>query len=94
MTSAAADLRSINQWLGDLADRETADRITDAIFSHANRLQHFPSRGSPRPDLGLGLRSILWRQRATILYRVSGDAALIVAIRYAGQDWTGLLRDR
>jgi plasmid stabilization system protein ParE len=84
MTSAVAGLRNINQWLGELADRETADRITDAIFGHANRLHHFPFRGSPRPDLGTGLRSILWRQRATILYRVSGDAVLIVAIRYAG----------
>jgi plasmid stabilization system protein ParE len=84
MTSAVADLRNINQWLSELADREMADRITDAIFGHANRLHHFLFRRSPRPDLGTSLHSILWRQRATILYRVSGHAALIVAIRYAG----------
>jgi toxin ParE1/3/4 len=94
MAEASADLRHINQWLSDLADRETADRYVDEIYDHASRLTYLPLRGAPRPDLGDGLRSMEWRQRATILYRVTGTTVEIVAIRYAGQDWSRLLQDR
>lgn len=94
MAEAAADLRHINQWLSDRADRETADRYVDEIYDHANRLTYLPLRGAPRPDLGDGLRSVAWRQHVTILYRVTDDTVVIIAVRYAGQDWPGLLQDR
>jgi toxin ParE1/3/4 len=95
--SRAADkhLEQIEAWLEARADAATAEHFVNDIVADALSLSTFPERGSPRPDLPRPrLRSISLRRNVTIVYRVDAKAVIIVAVRYAGQDWAGLLRDR
>ena len=90
--AAARHLEQIETWLEARADAETAQRFVARIVADATSLSAFPERDSPRPDLPrAGLRSISLRRNITIVYRVDSKAVLIIAIRYAGQDWPGLL---
>jgi plasmid stabilization system protein ParE len=93
--AAARHLANIEAWLELRADAATAQTFVGAIVADALSLSAFPERGSPRLDLPRPrLRSITLRRNVTIVYRVDAKAVVIIAIRYAGQDWPGLLRDR
>ncbi|MFZ4380960.1 MAG: type II toxin-antitoxin system RelE/ParE family toxin [Sandarakinorhabdus sp.] len=90
---ARRQLAQMKDWIEDAADSETAGRFVDEIVRAARALSDFPYR-SPRPELRPGLRSVSFRRNVTILYRVTDDTVVIVAVRYAGQDWSRLLQDR
>jgi plasmid stabilization system protein ParE len=93
--AAERQLERIEAWLEARADAITAQRFVRGIVADALSLSQFPERGSPRPDLPRPrLRSISLRRNVTIVYRVDAQTVLIVAVRYAGQDWQGLLRER
>jgi plasmid stabilization system protein ParE len=94
LAGARDDLRAIFVWLSETADPETAETFVSAIIEHGDRLRWFPARGTPRPDLGQNVHSIAMRRRVTIAYRIAGDGVQIVAVRYAGQDWPGLMQER
>jgi plasmid stabilization system protein ParE len=63
------------------------DRIETACAS----LKDFPLRGTPRDDLGPGLRTISLEGRATIAYRVESDMVLILGVFHAGRLLAGPL---
>jgi toxin ParE1/3/4 len=93
--TARRHLGQIKDWLEDAAGTETAAAIADDIIAAAESLKRFPYRGSPRFDLSRpGLRSIKARHNVSIVYRAEPGRIVIIAIRYAGQDWPGLLEDR
>jgi toxin ParE1/3/4 len=93
--TARRHLSRIRNWLEDAAGTDTADAITNDIIAAAESLKRFPHRGSPRYDLSRpDLRSIKARHNVSIVYRAEPGRIVIIAIRYAGQDWPGLLADR
>lgn len=95
LPSASRHLVRLEAWLEQVADAETARRFVGQIAAEAYSLSSFPYRGSPRHDLPRpGLRSISFRRNVTIVYRVANETVVIIAVRYAGQDWPGLLQDR
>lgn len=51
------------------------------------KLAHFPERGTRRPDIVPGLRTIGFERRVTIAFRVLKTRVEIVAIAYAGRDF-------
>ena len=91
---ASNDLRRLHRWIAERADPDTAADFVAGIIDSADQLASFPARGAPRPDLGIDVRTIVWRRRVTIAYRITGQHVQIIAIRYAGQDWVGVLEGR
>lgn len=57
------------------------------------QLETFPERGTRRDDLAPGLRTVGFERRVTIAFRVLPDAVEIVAIAYAGRDFTAEVSD-
>jgi toxin ParE1/3/4 len=88
--SARDDLLSLYDWIAGQADPATAYDYTAAIEAHVRKLSHFPERGSPREDLGEGIRTTPYRRRTIIAYRVAGDAVEIVRLVHGGQVLGGM----
>lgn len=82
---AEADLDAIDDWIAERADPHTAFTYVSRIQGACHALTDFPGRGTPHDDLEPGLRSIAFRRRATIYYRVT-EAVEIVRVLYAGMD--------
>jgi toxin ParE1/3/4 len=55
-------------------------------------LETFPERGTRRDDIRLGLRTIGFERRATIVFQVTRAEVVIVRIFYGGQDYERALR--
>ena len=83
---ARDDLLALYEWIAGEADPDTAFDYTSKIEAHAARLSQFPERGTPRDDLVPGLRTIPYRRRTVIGYRVLDDEVEILAIAHGGRD--------
>jgi toxin ParE1/3/4 len=70
-----------------------AARYVDSIVDYCENLQTFPHRGTRRDDLRLGLRTLGFRRRVTILFEVTDDTVNIVGVYYGGQDYEAALQD-
>lgn len=84
---ARHDLLSLYLWIAERADHDTAFEYTSCIEQHTNALAGFPHRGTPRDDLGPGIRTIPYRRRTVIAYRVIDRAIEVLSLIHAGQDW-------
>jgi plasmid stabilization system protein ParE len=68
---AEAHLESIYLYIAADASPEIARRYTEAIARKCASLATFPGRGTPRDDLGNGVRTLTFRRRATSSIRSS-----------------------
>ena len=84
--AAEADLHAIDDWIAEHADPLTAYAYVSRIHAACRSLTDAPDRGTPRDDLEPGLRSISFRRRATIYYRVDARVVEIVRILSRGAD--------
>jgi toxin ParE1/3/4 len=82
---ALADLERIGDWVAANAGTDVALAYLDRIESACARLADFPQRGTPRDDLGPGVRTISFEGRATIAYRIEAHAVLILGVFHAGR---------
>jgi toxin ParE1/3/4 len=66
-----------------------AERFVMRLQSYCLDLRDFPERGTRRDDLRPGLRTIGYRRRATILFRVDTEhrKVRILGIYYGGRDF-------
>lgn len=83
---AEDDLFNLGVWIASRADRQTARDYLGRIEAACRRLASFPDRGSPREELGPGLRSVVFERRATIIYLGTPDEVVIVRIIHRGRD--------
>jgi toxin ParE1/3/4 len=83
--TATDDLYRLYDWIADRADPETAFAYTSAIEAHAADLATFPERGTPRDDIAPGVRTLNFRGRTVIAYRV-GEAVEVLRIFHAGHE--------
>lgn len=88
---ALADLARISDWVAANAGRAVALAYLDRIEAACAGLTDFPRRGTPRDDLGPGVRTISFEGRATIAYRVEADTLLILGVFHAGRLLSGPL---
>jgi toxin ParE1/3/4 len=88
---ALADLERIGDWIAAHAGAEVALAYLERIEGACAGLADFPRRGTPRDDLGPGVRTISFEGRATIAYQVETDLVLILAVFHAGRLLTGPL---
>jgi toxin ParE1/3/4 len=86
---ARADLLALYDWIAGQADPETAFDYTARIEAQAAALATFPDRCTPRDDLVPGMRTIPYRRRTIIAYRVIDGKVEILRLIRAGQDWGG-----
>jgi toxin ParE1/3/4 len=71
------------------AEREgfaSASELVSAILDRCEGLTAFSERGTPRPEIGPGVRSIPFRRKAVIAYVVRPDTVAIIGVMYGGRD--------
>ena len=90
---AEAQLDSLHDYIAGETSFEVANRYVDAILKRIAGLSEFPHRGTPRDDIRPGFRTIPFRRRLTIAYRVVADQVRIAGIFYAGQDLEAMMRE-
>lgn len=83
--TASDDLYHLYDWIADRADPETAFAYTSAIEAHAADLATYPHRGTPRDDIAPSVRTLNFRRRTVIAYRVE-EAVEVLRIFHAGQE--------
>ena len=87
---ARNDLLSLYDWIAERATGDVALAYTSRIEAHAAKLASFPNRGTPRNDLVQGMRTVHYRRRTVIAYRVRDDSVEILRLVRAGQDWSNV----
>ncbi len=87
---AREDLAEIYIRRAEVAANESAAALVSAIQDRCESLLNYPERGTPRPELGPGLRSVPFRRRAVIAYLVEPDAVVIIGVMYGGRDLAAL----
>jgi len=90
---AEQQLVTLYRYIAEEASPDIAERFTNAIVEHCEKLENFPNRGTPRDDLRPGLRTMAYRRRVTIAYAVDSDQVAILGIFYGGQDIETMLSD-
>lgn len=88
---AEEDLAKIYDIIAD-DNPATAMRFVDGIRDLSMSLDHFPRRGKPRDDVTTGVRTLVYRKRATIAYRILDDTVEVTRVFYAGRDYEAILR--
>jgi toxin ParE1/3/4 len=91
--NAAADLVALYDYIARHAGARIAGDYLDRIEKACMALATFPERGTRRPEILPGLRTIGFERRATIAFRVLKTRVEIVAIAYGGRDFASELRD-
>lgn len=84
--TAWRDLDEIYDWVADRSDPDTAQNYVGRILRLCGSLGEFPRRGTQRSDLAKDIRTIAFERRATVAYRVGGDAVLVLRVLHHGRD--------
>lgn len=84
---AEADLAALYDYIADQAGPEVAGHYLDRIEETCMKLANFPERGTRRPDIMAGLRTVGFERRVTIAFRVLKARVEIVTIAYAGREF-------
>lgn len=88
--SARADLLALYNWIAEQAGTEIAFSYTSRIEALTRKLASFPERGNPRDDLHPGVRTIGYRRRTVIAYRMVGGEVEILHVAHGGRDLGGV----
>ena len=83
---AREDLAEIYWRRAELEGFTSASELVSAIQDRCEGLTTFSERGTPRPEIGPGVRSVPFRRKAVIAYLVRPDAVVIIGIMYGGRD--------
>lgn len=90
---AIDDMIALHLWVETRAGIAVADDYQARLEDHCAKLCDFPRRGSPRPELGKGIRSLTFERRISILYRVDDDHVRILRLMGAVTDMRALSLD-
>lgn len=66
-----------------------AEQFVDDIVAYCESFETFPERGTQRDDLLPGLRTVGYRRRITVAFRVNAAnlSVTILGVFYGGQDF-------
>lgn len=81
-----SDLDGIFEWIADAADVVVAQAYIDRLKAYCLSFALFPERGTLRPEMRAGLRTIGFRRRVTIAFTVRESDVLILRIARGGRD--------
>jgi len=82
-----AELRSLIRYITKKNSARIAEQYAQAIVTFSEELHTFPHRGTARPDLAPGVRTMGFHGRVTVVFRVSDElqTVTIVGIFYGGR---------
>ena len=84
--SPEADEDLLNIWVSIAeANVDAADYLFEQIEKHGKLLAEFPGIGSPRPELGVGIRSFAVT-RYLIFYRPAPDGIQVLRVLHGARD--------
>lgn len=83
---AIADLDNIFEWIAGAAGTVVAQASIDRLKAYCKGFALFPERGTLRPELRTGLRTIGFRRQVTIAFTVRENDVLILRIVRRGRD--------
>lgn len=89
LPQAIRDVDEIWEWIA-ADDVRAADRLSARIAEATDRLTDFPESGTPRAELGSGIRSLVVG-RYVVLYRVGADSVDIVRVVHGARELRGLI---
>ena len=82
---AQADLHGLFDYLAGRFSLANAHRYVEQIEKTCESLATMPNRGTERSDLRPGLRTMGFRYRVTIAFRIKGESVSILRILYGGR---------
>jgi toxin ParE1/3/4 len=92
LAAARDDLLALFDYIADDAGLAVAIGYIERIEAACLDLETFPERGTRRDDIRIGLRTMGFERRATIVFQVADAEVLIVRVFYGGQDFEHALR--
>ena len=84
---ALDDLDNIEGWIAEERDPMVARVYVQRIIAFCRGLEFASERGTRRPELGEGVRSLGFEHRITIVFEVGPLHVSILAVHYGGRDW-------
>ena len=87
---ALSDLANIFEWIADAAGVVVAQAYVDRLKACCQGFSSFPERGTLRPQMRVGLRTIGFRRQVTIAFTVRENDVLILRIARRGRDISAL----
>lgn len=85
---AEVDLTEIYDYIAERSGWERAAAYVSGIEALCFSLANFPERGRSRNDLRPGLRTIVYRRRATIAYLVEERRVVVLRVFNVGREIT------
>ena len=86
LAEAIDDIDSLFCYIAEKASNEVADRYLARIERLCFSLETFPQRGTVVSSAVVGLRTMGFEHRVTILFRVGEDRVDILRILYGGKN--------
>lgn len=83
---AEADLINLYNYIATNSGAVRADRYIQRIQRLCLGLSEFPERGTPRPDLVPGVRTLSMDRRVLVAFTVTEELVLILRILYSGRN--------
>ncbi len=84
---AFEDIREIYLWVAqESGSKLLAEKFIDRVFNRIDDLEDLPLIGVARPDLGDGLRHLVFEGKALIIYRVMDQDVHVTNVLYRGRD--------
>lgn len=87
------DLRRLYDRIADASLPERALAYVEGLRRHCLGLADFPERGTRRDAIRPGLRTLGYRRRVTVAFRVTDTTVVILRVLYGGRDLEGLLKE-
>jgi toxin ParE1/3/4 len=84
---ASEDLLEIYRYIAKEASPAIAQRFTDGIVNHCERLREFPERAVRRADIRPGLHITNYKGRVVIAFAVDATVVTIIGVFYGGRDY-------
>ncbi len=82
---------AIYDYIADAASPDVAEKFTEAIIRHCEKLQNFAEIGVRRDDIRPNLRTTHFRGRTIIAFTVTDIHVAIIGIFYGGQNYEATL---
>lgn len=88
--AARRDLANIFEYISGRASPVVAEGFAAKLYEHCAGLALTPERGTQRNEIRPGLRTIGYRRRATVTFRVdhATRTVVILGVYYGGRSYT------